>query len=110
MLLEEELETIWESWENGQPPSVKLAKYREEWFYTLEDHRSVYFFMTVSKVTQGKKENLSKSYKVFAAVKSKCYIKNDHYVIAPEALKIVSCNKIFNSRQEFLINQISSPD
>lgn len=106
MLDNQELKIFWRGVkrENGiERPKVYLAKCSDVWYYVLEDHRSVYFFMSATLMS--KKGGDKGHYRVFAAIPDVCKITEGsfpYYEIEPGRLRPVSCTKDFNLRHELL--------
>lgn len=111
MLSPDVLDEIWETGltEKKVPtiPSIKYAVYYDKIYYVMEDHRSVYFLMSVETMSSRKDKN---KYKAYAVVADKCKIFEgdlyNYYNIEEGGVKVVGCNKPFNSIQEYLIKAI----
>ena len=85
--LDQSINRLWkEANEDITRPNVNLGLYKGAYYVTVNDDRGVYFFA-------------SRSSKIYAAVKSKCEVKNlaggvSIYNIAEDdALQVISCPK-----------------
>lgn len=100
MLELEELNKIWdnavENEEVYQKPKILLALYDEQWFYVLDDSRSIVFLLSVDKV--GKRGIGKGVHRAFAAPIKFCKKSEDKtfYNIENDHIVVVGCQKPFS--------------
>lgn len=97
-----EPETLNEIWDEAvrkrkvdKKPKVLYAIYDDQWFYVLDDSRSITFLLTVDKV--GKRGIGKGVNKAFAVPTNRCMLDKtgDYYIVENGHIRVVGCQKPF---------------
>lgn len=113
--MELNLKQYWDQAPEGViPPKIYYGYYKSEGklFLTVEDHRSVFFFVPIAPISSGniyrESRDPYKEHRLFSCVKSQCKITEylDVPVYEMGQTKVVSCTKPFNEAHKFVVSKI----